>query len=162
MKLVLIWIGKINNPHVDALVNIYADRITHYMPFEVITIPDIKNTKNMPMNELREKEGELILKRLQNGDYIILLDDKGRQYTSTAFSEKLESLSLSSCKRLVFVIGGAFGFSRKVYGIANEFLSLSKMTFSHQIIRPIFMEQLYRAMTIIRHEPYHHDESLFA
>lgn len=161
MKIEIIWVGKTNENYFVQCIDNYVNRIVHYFPLEVVEIPDIKNTKNIDVNELRLKEGKLILKFLKNEDYVILLDDKGKQYTSIDFSKKIESLSISSKKRVVFVIGGAYGFSTEVYDRADDFLSLSKMTFSHQMIRILLVEQIYRALTISRGEPYHHEESLF-
>jgi 23S rRNA (pseudouridine1915-N3)-methyltransferase len=160
MKIEIIWVGKTVKPYIIEAIEEYVGRIKHYMPVEVFTIPDLKNTKNLPTAEQRDKEGELILKYIKSDDMVVLLDDKGKQYTSLQFAAWIEQLNGRSVKRLVFVIGGAYGFSKEVYDRANGLLSISKMTFSHQIIRPIFVEQLYRAMTIIRDEPYHHEESL--
>lgn len=161
MKIGIIWVGKTNENYFVQCIDNYVNRIVHYFPLEVVEIPDIKNAKNIDVNELRLKEGKSILKLLKNEDYVILLDDKGKQYTSIDFSKKIESLSISSKKRVVFVIGGAYGFSTEVYDRADDFLSLSKMTFSHQMIRILLVEQIYRALTISRGEPYHHEESLF-
>ena len=160
MKIAIIWVGKTTTPYITDAINEYSSRIKFYLPLELITIPDLKNTKNMSVSIQREKEGEGILKQLQKDDFLMLLDDKGKEYTSLQFSQLIEKHHNISTKRLVFVIGGAYGFSSAVYDRANAMLSLSKMTFSHQIIRPIFLEQLYRAMTIMRNEPYHHQESL--
>ena len=128
----------------------------HYVPFELQVLPDIKNTKNLTKTEQKNQEGVLIRKALQAGDWCVLLDEQGKEYTSMEFAAYLEKKIQIVSRRLVFVIGGPYGFSDEVYQIASERLSLSKMTFSHQMIRPIFVEQLYRAMTILRGEPYHH------
>ena len=161
MKICVVWVGKTNDNSFSQCIDNYLNRIKHYLTLEIMEIQDVKNAKSIEVNELRIREGNLILKSLKNDDYVILLDDKGKQYTSVEFSKKIESLNLSSKKRVVFVIGGAFGFSLDVYKTADDFLSLSKMTFSHQMIRILLVEQIYRSMTIIKGEPYHHEDSLF-
>ncbi len=161
MKLTVLWVGKTTTKYFDEAINLYFNRIKHYMPVEIVEVADLRNTKSMDINEQRIKEGASILQQIKPDDYLVLLDDKGKQHTSTEFSQWIEKMALASTKRLVFVIGGAYGFSRDVYDRANGYISISKMTFSHQIIRPIFFEQLYRAMTIMRGEPYHHEESLW-
>lgn len=128
----------------------------HYLPFELLVIPDLKNTRNLSESQQKEKEGELILKNLQPGDYCVLLDEKGKEYTSEGFAAYMESKMQRVRKRLVFIAGGPYGFGQAVYGASSESLSLSQMTFSHQMIRLLFVEQLYRAMTILQNEPYHH------
>ena len=150
MKIGLIVIGKTDAGYFVEAINEYKNRLTHYIPFEMEVIPDIKNVK-------KEKEGELILKALQPGDYLVLLDEKGKEFTSMQFSTYLEKKMHTVPKRLVFVVGGPYGFSEAVYKAASEKISLSKMTFSHQMIRLIFIEQIYRAMTILNNEPYHHE-----
>ena len=129
----------------------------HYTQFELLEIPNIKNANNLSDSELLRKEGELILQQLQTSDHLVLLDDKGKDFTSSKFAEKLQAWLLSSKKRLVFVVGGAYGFSEQVYQRGNEKLSLSKMTFSHQMVRLFFVEQIYRGYTILNNEPYHHE-----
>ena len=161
MKICVVWVGKTNDNSFSQCIDNYLNRIKHYLTLEIMEIQDIKNAKSIEVNELRIREGNLILKSLKNDDYVILLDDKGKQYSSVEFSKKIVSLNLSSKKRVVFVIGGAFGFSLDVYKRADAFLSLSKMTFSHQMIRILLVEQIYRSMTIIKGEPYHHEDSLF-
>jgi 23S rRNA (pseudouridine1915-N3)-methyltransferase len=141
---------------VDAI-NEYKNRLVHYIPFEMEIIPDIKNVKNLREEQQKEKEGGLILKMLQPGDYLVLLDEHGKSFTSMEFATYLERKMHVVSKRLVFVIGGPYGFSEAVYKAASEKISLSKMTFSHQMIRLIFVEQIYRAMTILNNEPYHHE-----
>jgi 23S rRNA (pseudouridine1915-N3)-methyltransferase len=126
------------------------------MPFEIDIIPDIKNNKNLPENQQKEKEGALLLKKIIAGDYVVLLDEQGKQKASAEFANWLNSIFIMSHKRIVFVIGGPYGFSKQVYAKANAKVSLSKMTFSHQMIRLIFTEQFYRAHTILKGEPYHH------
>ena len=145
MKIGLIVIGKTDAGYFVEAINEYKNRLTHYIPFEMEVIPDIKNVKNLSEAQQKEKEGELILKALQPGDYLVLLD------------ENLEKKMHTVPKRLVFVVGGPYGFSEAVYKAASEKISLSKMTFSHQMIRLIFIEQIYRAMTILNNEPYHHE-----
>lgn len=163
MKLSIIWVGKTSTDYIKQAIDTYVQRISHYMPIEIIEVADVKNAKNMDTAQLRQKEGALILKHLHPDDYIVFLDDKGKQMSSMEFANWIDKTNTnSSVKRMVFVIGGAYGFSAEAYKQAKSFLSISKMTFSHQIIRPILVEQLYRAMTILRGEPYHHEESLFS
>lgn len=157
MKITLLAIGKTNNEEFIRLYEDYRKRLTHYISFETLIIPELKNTKNISISEQKEKEGELLLKQFDNQDEVVLLDEKGKEFTSVGFAAYLEKKSLSSIKRMIFVIGGPYGFSEKVYQRANSKISLSKMTFSHQMIRVIFIEQLYRAMTIQKGEPYHHE-----
>lgn len=157
MKIALIVIGKTDAGYFVEAINEYKNRLVHYIPFEMVVIPDIKNAKNLSESQLKEKEGELILKTLQAGDYLVLLDEKGKEFTSMQFSAYIEKKMHTVPKRLVFVVGGPYGFSEAVYKAAGEKISLSKMTFSHQMIRLIFVEQIYRAMTILNNEPYHHE-----
>ncbi len=156
MKTLLIQVGKTVNKHFQAGISDYVERIGHYMPFEVVTIPDLKNTKSLSEEQQKQLEGEQILKQLQPSDTVVLLDEHGREYRSIEFARWLEQ-KRNTARRLVFVIGGPYGFSQEVYARANEQLSLSKMTFSHQMIRLTFTEQVYRACTIIKGEPYHHE-----
>jgi len=156
MKITLLMIGKSNNPQLIQLQEEYQNRLKHYVSLEVVVIPDLKNTKTLSETDQKDKEGELILKQFDNNDEVYLLDENGREYSSIAFSEFISHKQITVNKRMIFVIGGAYGFSEKVYQRANGKISLSKMTFSHQMIRVIFLEQLYRAMTIIKGEPYHH------
>jgi 23S rRNA (pseudouridine1915-N3)-methyltransferase len=156
MKIVLLLIGKTDNSFYAQAIDDYRKRVSHYLPFEILIIPDLKNSRNLSDSQQKEKEGELILKALQPGDYCVLLDEKGKEYTSEGFATFIETKIHTVRKRLVFVIGGPYGFSRDVYDVSSGKLSLSKMTFSHQMIRLFFCEQLYRAMTILNHEPYHH------
>jgi 23S rRNA (pseudouridine1915-N3)-methyltransferase len=157
MKAVLLVIGKTDEKYIDQGIAKYQKRLEHYMSTKLEIIPDIKNTKNLSNEQQKEKEGELILQKLQPGDKVVLLDDKGKEFTSLQYAEWLNKKMLSGGKRLVFIIGGPYGFSKSVYQKADEMLSLSKMTFSHQIIRLVFMEQFYRAHTILKNEPYHHE-----
>ena len=156
MKIVLITIGKTNEKYLIEGISSYQKRLKHYTNFEMMEIPNIKNAKNLSEAELMKKEGELILKQIQSSDHLVLLDDKGKDFTSPKFAQKLQQWMLSGKKRLVFVVGGAYGFSEEVYKRGNEKLSLSKMTFSHQMVRLFFVEQIYRGYTILNNEPYHH------
>lgn len=157
MKVTLILVGKTVNKHFVDLVDDYASRLKHYINFDIFTIPELKNTKNLSVEHQKQQEGELILKQLQAGDHVVLLDEHGKELRSVEFSSYMEQKMQTVSKRLAFVIGGPYGFSPDVYERANGKLSLSKMTFSHQMVRLIFVEQLYRAMTIMRGEPYHHE-----
>jgi 23S rRNA (pseudouridine1915-N3)-methyltransferase len=157
MKITFLTVGKTTNSHLIKLQEEYQNRLKFYIPFETIIIPELKNTKNLSIQEQKEKEADLILKSLETTDEVILLDEKGKQYTSVGFSEFISKKMLASHKRMVFVVGGPYGFSERVYQRANGKISLSAMTFSHQMIRLIFTEQLYRAMTILKGEPYHHE-----
>lgn len=157
MKIALIVVGKTDASYFTEALREYTGRLSHYLPFEMTVIPDIKNARNLSEPQQKEKEGELILKNLQAGDYLVLLDEKGKEFTSLQFSAYIEKKMHTVARRLVFVIGGPYGFSEAVYRAAQEKISLSKMTFSHQMIRVIFVEQLYRAMTILNNEPYHHE-----
>ena len=157
MKIKLIVIGKTKSKFLLDGENEYQKRLKHYCKFSELIIPDIKNARKLSKKELKEKEGNLILESLKNSDYVILLDDKGLALTSIEFSELLNKKMVSSTNELVFIIGGAFGFSESVYKRADAKLSLSKMTFSHQMVRMIFKEQLYRAFTILKGEKYHHE-----
>lgn len=157
MKIQLLVIGKTNQDFVQKGLDEFCGRLKHYIPFEMDVIPDIKNTKNLSFEQQKEKEGELILKNIQPGDYVVLLDERGREFSSVQFADYIEKKTHIVSKRLIFVIGGPYGFSRKVYDTCQEKISISRMTFSHQLIRLIFVEQVYRAMTILNNEPYHHD-----
>ena len=157
MKIVLLAIGKTKEQYLIEGISQYQKRLHHYTQFELLEIPNIKNANNLSDSELLRKEGELIVQQLQPSDHLVLLDDKGKDFTSSKFAEKLQAWLLSSKKRLVFVVGGAYGFSEQVYQRGNEKLSLSKMTFSHQMVRLFFVEQMYRGYTILNNEPYHHE-----
>lgn len=157
MKIDLLVIGKTSFSYLAEGIEIYQKRLKHYIPFTLTILPDIKNARKMNSTELKRKEGELILKKLGPTDQLYLLDERGKSYDSIKFSQFLERQMHSSHKRIVFVIGGAFGFSDAVYQRANGKISLSAMTFSHQMIRLFFVEQIYRAMTIMRGEPYHNE-----
>ena len=157
MNIELIVIGKTDQQEVASLVEQYAKRVNHYCKFTVTTIADVKNTRNMAPSRQKQLEGEMILRLISDGDWLVLMDERGRQFTSMEYADWLQKRMLSGVKRLAIVIGGPYGFSDEVYRRANEKISLSKMTFSHQIVRAIFAEQLYRAFTILNNEPYHHE-----
>lgn len=157
MKIFLLVIGKTDACYFIEAIKEYEKRLVHYIPFEMQVLPDLKNTKSLTVEQQKEKEGELILKNIQAGDYLVLLDERGKEYTSMQFATYIEKKTHVVSKRLVFVVGGPYGFSEGVYDKANEKLTLSRMTFSHQMIRLIFIEQVYRAMTILNNEPYHHE-----
>ncbi|MGL5683875.1 MAG: 23S rRNA (pseudouridine(1915)-N(3))-methyltransferase RlmH [Marinifilaceae bacterium] len=157
MKVCLLVIGKTDASFVKAGIEEYEKRLKRYISYEMKIIPDIKNSKNMTEEVQKNKEGELILEQFSTSDFVVLLDERGKEYSSVAFSQFMAQKMLSGTKRLVFVIGGPYGFADAVYQRANDKLSLSKMTFSHQMVRMIFTEQLYRAMTIMKGEPYHHE-----
>jgi len=157
MKICLLVIGKTDAAYIRAGIEEYEKRLIHYVPYEMKILPDVKNSRNLTEELQKEKEAELILTQLQPGDWVVLLDEKGKQFDSVGFSEFVAQKMLKGLKRLVFVIGGPYGFAQAVYREASEKISLSKMTFSHQMVRMIFTEQLYRAMTIMKGEPYHHE-----
>ena len=157
MNVELIVVGKTDMKEVEALVAMYSKRLNHYVRFAITTIADIRNTKKLSEAEQRRLEGEAILRLINESDHVMLLDEHGVELRSIEFADMMQRRMSAGTRRLVFVIGGPYGFSEAVYARANESVSLSKMTFSHQIVRAIFAEQLYRAFTIIRHEPYHHE-----
>lgn len=157
MKILFLMIGKTVDKRLTTLIDEYAERVKHYMPFDMEVIPELKNTKALSAEQQKEKEGELLQKQLRDGDYIVLLDEGGKELRSIEFAVYLEKKQSQVARKLVFVVGGPYGFSPTLYKLAKEKISLSKMTFSHQMIRLFFVEQLYRAMTILRGEPYHHE-----
>lgn len=157
MKIVLLAIGKTTEKYMIEAISDYQKRLSFYLPFQLEVIPEPKNTKNLSFNLQKEKSSDLILKFVQESDEVVLLDDKGKMYSSMDFASYMEKKMASGNKRLVFVIGGPYGFSDNLYQRATEKISLSKMTFSHQMVRLIFLEQLYRGMTILKGEPYHHE-----
>ncbi len=157
MKISLFVIGKTDAGYLAEAIREYQQRLAHYIPFETVIIPDVKNARNLPEELQKGKEGESILKLLQAGDFPVLLDERGKEYSSRQFAAYIEKKMHTVPRRLVFVAGGAYGFSEAVYQAVPERISLSKMTFSHQMVRLIFVEQVYRAMTILRNEPYHHE-----
>ena len=156
MTIKLLGIGKTDDPALQDLTNIYIKRLEFYNKFELEFIADVKNAKHLDENQQKQKEGELLLSRLSASDFVVLLDENGKQYSSVGFSEFLQKRMNSGLKQLVFLIGGPYGFSNDVYQRADSKLSLSKMTFSHQMVRLFFVEQLYRGFTILKNEPYHH------
>ena len=156
MKIKLLSVGKTEEPYLKDGVAIYEGRMKRYLPYEHIVLPALKNAKNMPIEEQKKKEGEMILQSVASSDMVLLLDEAGKEYTSVEFAAMLRQQMNSGLKNLIFVIGGPYGFSAEVYKRANGKLSLSRMTFSHQMVRLFFTEQLYRAMTILNNEPYHH------
>lgn len=156
MKTLLLLVGKTTNKHFTACIDDYVSRIGHYMPFELQIIPELKNAKSLSQSQQKEREGELILRQIQESDHVVVLDEHGREYRSIQFADWLQKRS-QTARRLVFVVGGPYGFAEAVYKRANERISLSQMTFSHQMVRLVFTEQIYRACTIIKGEPYHHE-----
>jgi len=156
MTIKLLAIGKTDSAELQQLIHIYEKRLGHYVNFSLELIPDLKKTKNLSEEQQKEKEGELILKKLVPADILVLLDENGKQFSSVEFSSYLQKKMNSGIKQLVFVIGGPYGFSTSVYEMASGKISLSKMTFSHQMVRLFMVEQVYRAFTILKNEPYHH------
>lgn len=157
MRITLLTVGKTNDLSFKNAISEYQKRLKFYISFDIEEIPSLKNTKNLTEDNQKQKEGELILKYLQPEDEVVLLDDKGSEFTSKQFASYIEKKTASGLKHLIFIVGGPYGFSQEVYQRANDKVSLSRMTFSHQMVRLVFTEQLYRAMTIIRGEPYHHE-----
>lgn len=157
MKGVLIVVGKTTDKRFEAIIQEYVERIRHYIPFTIEVIPELKNTKGLSQDEQKKREGEQILKSLQAGDYIVLLDEHGSERNSMDFASWMQKKMAAGPKRLVFIVGGPYGFSDAIHQKGNEEISLSRMTLSHQMIRMFFVEQIYRAMTILNGEPYHHE-----
>ena len=157
MKITLLTVGKTDKDWVRQGLDIYVSRLKHYIPFSIVEIPELKNVSALSKDQIKSKEGELILKNIRPTDDVILLDEKGKQYTSVELAKIIQDKISYAGKDIIFIIGGAYGFSDAVYQRANSKLSLSKMTFSHQMVRGIFAEQIYRAFTIMRGEPYHHE-----
>lgn len=157
MKITLLTIGKTEDKYLSEGIQIYLKRLKHYVPFRILEVPELKNTKNLSREQQKIKEAELIFKNISNTDHVILLDEKGQELSSRQFSEFLNKKMVGGQQHLVFIVGGPYGFSELVYDRSNEKISLSKMTFSHQMIRLFFTEQLYRAYTILKGEPYHHE-----
>ncbi len=156
MKIKLVSIGKTEEKYLKEGMEIYCKKIIHYFPFEYEELTAIKQTKNLSFNEQKKREGEIILRKISPSDMVVLLDETGKQYSSIDFSEFLQQKMVYGNKQLVFVIGGAYGFSQELYDRKDFSVSLSSMTFSHQMVRLIFLEQLYRAGSIMKNEPYHH------
>lgn len=157
MKITLLAVGKTDDSRIAQLTQMYVERLQHYINFELEIIPDLKNTKNLSEDQQKNEEGKLILHKLEKSDFVTLLDEKGKKYSSLQFAALINKRSVSGLKRLVFIIGGPYGFSPEVYTKSNSKLSLSDMTFSHQMVRLFAVEQVYRAFTILKNEPYHHE-----
>lgn len=157
MKLHVIFTGKTTGKLFQEAIADYSKRLTHYVPFTIEELPDLKNTKSLNEEQQKEREADMLFEKLQQGDVLVLLDEKGKEFTSREFSAYLEQKLQTVNKRLVFLIGGPYGFSQRVYDAAHGKISLSKMTFSHQMVRLFLVEQIYRSFTIIKGEPYHHD-----
>lgn len=157
MKIHVMFTGKTTGKLFQEAIADYQQRLTHYVPFVIEEIPDLKNTKNLSEEQQKEKEADMLFERLQPGDVLILLDERGKEFTSREFSTYLDNKMQTVSKRLVFLIGGPYGFSQRVYDAAQGKISLSKMTFSHQMVRLFLVEQIYRAFTILNNQPYHHD-----
>ena len=157
MKVLFLVVGRTVNKHITTLISEYADRVKHYIPFDMEVVPELKNTKALTPEQQKEREGELIQKQLRDGDHVVLLDEGGKEFRSIEFAAYMQKKQSQVARRLVFIVGGPYGFSPAIYDLAKEKVSLSKMTFSHQMVRLFFVEQLYRAMTILRGEPYHHE-----
>ena len=157
MKITLLTVGKTDKDWVKQGMDIYISRLKHYIPFSVVEIPELKNVSSLTKDQIKTREGELILKNIRPGDDLILLDEKGKEHSSMEFARIIQDKMAYTGKDMVYVIGGAYGFSEAVYKRADSKVSLSRMTFSHQMVRAIFIEQLYRAFTIMKGEPYHHE-----
>jgi 23S rRNA (pseudouridine1915-N3)-methyltransferase len=157
MKIGLVVIGKTDDKFIAEGLKKYQNRLKHYISFEYIELPDVKRNKNLSQEQQKKMEGISLLNIIKPGDYVVLLDEKGKTFSSREFAAFTEKRMVAGTKRMLFIIGGPYGFSDEIYRVANDKVSLSKMTFSHQLVRLIFFEQLYRAMTILKNEPYHHD-----
>ncbi|MDE6264769.1 MAG: 23S rRNA (pseudouridine(1915)-N(3))-methyltransferase RlmH [Paramuribaculum sp.] len=157
MKIVLLAVGKTSVKNIASGIELYLDRLKHYLPAEIVCLPDLKSTSALSTDQQKQREGQAILNFFVPGDKVVLLDERGEMLTSRKFAESIERSMLSGAKRLVYVVGGPYGFSQEVYARADAKLSLSAMTFPHDLVRLLFVEQLYRAMTILRGEKYHHD-----
>lgn len=156
MKITLLVVGKTTDTHIELLIQEYQKRLAHYIPFNIQVIPELKNTKALTPEQQKQTEGELLLRTINSSTDLVLLDEHGKEFRSIEFADYIQK-RMSSGRDVVFVVGGPYGFSEAVYQRANGKISLSKMTFSHQMVRLFFVEQLYRAMTILRGEPYHHE-----
>ncbi|HBF89391.1 MAG TPA: 23S rRNA (pseudouridine(1915)-N(3))-methyltransferase RlmH [Bacteroidales bacterium] len=156
MKIIFLVVGKTNDEYLKQGIALYENRIKHYLSFETIVIPELRNTKKMTTEMQKEAEGILIEKYVNNADFSVLLDENGKEYNSTTFSKFIENKMIAGSKNMLFIVGGPYGFSTRIYDLVKTQISLSQMTFSHQMVRLFFVEQLYRAMTIIKGEPYHH------
>ena len=156
MKITLLVVGKTTSGYLAKVIDEYTSRISHYVKFDIQYLADIKNSRNQSESQQKVNEGRLIVNAIERNDYVVLLDEHGKELTSVAFADYIQKRMLGGAKRLVFVVGGPYGFSQEVYDRADDRLSLSQITFSHEMVRLIFAEQLYRAFTILRGEPYHH------
>ena len=157
MKINLLCIGKTDDKEIKNLINYYLTRLPRHWNFEITEIPDVKNARNLTPDLLKKEEAKLFLNKIENTDLVVLLDEKGKQFTSREFAQKLDSYQNNSIKKICFLVGGAYGFSEEMYQRANEKISISKMTFTHQMIRLFFVEQIYRADQILQGKPYHND-----
>lgn len=157
MRLTLLIVGKTTDRHVQTLIDDYSSRLSHYVPFNIEVVPELRNTKALTAEQQKAAEAELIRKQLQTGDHIVLLDEHGTERRSIEFAAWLQKRMAAGARRIVFIVGGPYGFDASIHQLAAEEISLSQMTFSHQLIRLLFVEQLYRAFTILRGEPYHHE-----
>ena len=157
MKILLLTIGNTDNKYIKEGIDDYIKRLSFYIPFETRVIPDLKNRNALSVDLQKEKEGQLIMNQVQTVDYLILLDERGTEFTSVEFSKWIEKRMIAGIRQIVFIIGGPYGFSKLIYQRSDFKISLSQLTFSHQMVRLIFVEQVYRAMTIIKNEPYHHE-----
>lgn len=157
MEIELLTVGKTSIRFVEEGIKEYTRRLKHYIPFSIKALPDIRNASKLSETKQKEAEGEKILASLTNSDYVVLLDEHGKEYTSVEFSSFIEKQMIAGRRKVVFVVGGPYGFSQEVYNCADSLLSLSKMTFNHEMVRLFFVEQIYRGMTILRGEPYHHE-----
>ncbi|MGV3761741.1 23S rRNA (pseudouridine(1915)-N(3))-methyltransferase RlmH [Parapedobacter sp.] len=157
MRITLLCVGKTDDGQLAAIIDKFQQRLKHYISFSMVSIPDVKNTKHLRADQQRMKEATAIHKQLSPGDHVVLLDERGKEYRSVDFATYLNKLMVGSIPHVVFVVGGPYGFDETIYQRANSRISLSKMTFSHQMVRLFFVEQLYRAFTILKGEPYHHE-----
>lgn len=157
MKITLLCIGKTDDKFIQEGIDKYIKRLKHYISFQLVVVPDVKNVKNLSEAQQKDKEAELFKKHIQPNDYVVLLDERGKEFRSIEFSLYLEKKMVASVQHMIFMIGGPYGFSEEIKQRANSFVSLSKMTFSHQMVRLFFVEQIYRAYTIMKGEPYHHE-----
>lgn len=157
MEIILLTVGKTSSSYIISGIEDYSRRLKHYVPFKLMSIPDPRNVKNLTSSQRKDAEGTLLLQNLESSDLCILLDERGKEYTSIEFATFLEKSMASGKKRIVFVVGGPYGFSEAVYRRCDSKISLSRMTFNHEMVRLFFTEQIYRAMTILRNEPYHHE-----
>ena len=156
MKITLLSIGKTEEEYIKEGIDIYLNRLKHYIKFEIVELPELKNTKHLSQDLQKKKEAEMFFKFIVNTDFVVLLDERGTEYNSILFSDFLNKRMVASTQNLLFVIGGSYGFDNNIYDRANAKISLSKLTFSHQMVRLFFVEQIYRAFTILKGEPYHH------